>query len=460
MYKHNYEKLTIPEAQSIIAGTFVQDTTSIPGECITRSYVQTLCSSSNKTITGIYPEQGDDNELLCYFEVQDNRIDPTSVTIQDVIVYVGDQKTSRFDLHPTGSSVSDDTVVTWNFGEGYEQYFSVSNYKEYVYINGIKRTGEENKIPYTVKVGDLTSNTAYIIVKDKKDQQQDMLNQGNTITLVYNLDTLNKKAGDSITVYNCGYTNPTSLSRVDYVWSVSTQGEVQEGTNPFELPIKDITRDVVKSDQFWVTTITSDMIVDGNKVVLYLQFPKSQTTIPEEIELDNPDIEKIYIPSPYTRLDRSILFRNESLKTVIIDSTINDFVQNCLSYIPSLEHIYIGASQAPNLSQVYYPGFTFVATDQGKRGNTASNVKIHVPSTATGYNESESDVWKWPGCFKATEGNNEVRYGNYKNQTLKLSSYPKDVQAINTWSLVRDYDSQNILYILYDRNPESGAKEV
>lgn len=460
MYKHNYEKLTIPEAQSIIAGTFVQDTTSIPGECITRSYVQTLCSSSNKTITGIYPQQGDDNELLCYFEVQDNRIDPTSVTIQDVIVYVGDQKTSRFDLHPTGSSVSDDTVVTWNFGEGYEQYFSVSNYKEYVYINGIKRTGEENKIPYTVKVGGLTSNTAYIIVKDKKDQQQDMLNQGNTITLVYNLDTLGKKAGDFITVYNCGYTNPTSLSRVDYIWSVSTQGEVQEGTNPFELPIKDITRDVRKSDQFWVTTITSDMIVDGNKVVLYLQFPKSQTTIPEEIELDNPDIEKIYIPSPYTRLDRSILFRNESLKTVIIDSTINDFVQNCLSYIPSLEHIYIGASQAPNLSQVYYPGFTFVATDQGKRGNTASNVKIHIPSTATGYNESESDVWKWPGCFKATEGNNEVRYGNYKNQTLKLSNYPKDVQAINTWNLVRDYDSQNILYILYDRNPESGAKEV
>lgn len=460
MYKHNYEKLTIPEAQSIIAGTFVQDTTSIPGECITRSYVQTLCSSSNKTITGIYPEQGDDNELLCYFEVRDNRIDPTSVTIQDVIVYVGDQKTSRFDLHPTGSSVSDDTVVTWNFGEGYEQYFSVSNYKEYVYINGIKRTGEENKIPYTVKVGDLTSNTAYIIVKDKKDQQQDMLSSGNTITLVYNITDLGKKAGDYLTVYNSGYTNPTSLSRVDYIWAVSTEGVTQEGVNPFELPIKNVTNNVRKDDQFWIITITDDMIVDTNKVILYLQFPKSQTTIPEEIELDNPDIEKIYIPSPYTRLDRSILFRNESLKTVIIDSTINDFVQNCLSYIPSLENIYIGTSQAPSLSQVYYPGFTFVATDQGKRGNTASNVKIHVPSTATGYNESESDVWKWPGCFKATEGNNEVRYGNYKNQTLKLSSYPKDVQAINTWSLVRDYDSQNILYILYDRDPSTGAKKV
>lgn len=120
----------------------------------------------------------------------------------------------------------------------------------------------------------------------------------------------------------------------------------------------------------------------------------------------------------------------------------------------------IKAHGLPSLSQVYYPGFTFVATDQGKRGNTASNVKIHVPSTATGYNESESDVWKWPGCFKATEGNNEVRYGNYKNQTLKLSSYPKDVQAINTWSIVRDYDSQNILYILYDRDPSTGAKKV
>ena len=202
------------------------------------------------------------------------------------------------------------------------------------------------------------------------------------------------------------------------------------------------------------------MIVDTNKVILYLQFPKYQTTIPEEIELDNPDIEKIYIPSPYTRLDRSILFRNEALKTVIIDSTVNNFVQNCLSYIPSLENLYIGASSAPNLSQNYYPGFTFVATDQGKRGNTASNVKIHVPSTATGYDKNDTDVWQWPGCFKATDGNNEVKYGNYKGQTLKLSSYPKDVAAINTWSLVKDYDSQNVLYILYDRDPSTGAKKA
>lgn len=462
MYKHNYEKLTIPEAQSIIDGTFVQDTTSIPGECITKFQVLSMCRNADKTMLNPVPEDCGNNELICWFEVRNNRIDPTSIRVEDYTVYVDDTRSITYYLSPVGSQFPDDANIEWKFADGYDQYITVSDsaYTDYKDIRGVKRTGTENKIAFSVKCGNIESNTAYITVKDKKDQQQDMLNQGNTITLVYNLDTLGKKAGDFITVYNCGYTNPTSLSRVDYIWSVSTQGEVQEGTNPFELPIKDITNDVRKSDQFWVTTITSDMIVDGNKVVLYLQFPKSQTTIPEEIELDNPDIEKIYIPSPYTRLDRSILFRNESLKTVIIDSTINDFVQNCLSYIPSLEHIYIGASQAPRLSQVYYPGFTFVATDQGKRGNTASNVKIHVPSTATGYNESESDVWKWPGCFKATEGNNEVRYGNYKNQTLKLSSYPKDVQAINTWNLVRDYDSQNILYILYDRNPESGAKEV
>ena len=462
MYTHNYEKLTYNEAKGIIDGTFTQESESIPGECITKSQVLSMCRQADKTMLNPVPEDGANYELICWFDVKTNRIDPTSIRVEDYTVYVDDTRSITYYLSPVGSQFPDDANIEWKFANGYDQYITVSDsaYTDYKDIRGVKRTGTENKIAFSVKCGDIESNTAYITVKDKKDQQQDMLSSGNTITLVYNITDLGKKAGDYLTVYNSGYTNPTSLSRVDYIWAVSTEGVTQEGVNPFELPIKNVTNNVRKDDQFWIITITDDMIVDTNKVILYLQFPKSQTTIPEEIELDNPDIEKIYIPSPYTRLDRSILFRNESLKTVIIDSTINDFVQNCLSYIPSLEHIYIGASQAPKLSQVYYPGFTFVATDQGKRGNTASNVKIHVPSTATGYNESESDVWKWPGCFKATEGNNEVRYGNYKNQILKLSNYPKDVQAINTWSLVRDYDSQNILYILYDRDPSTGAKKV
>lgn len=462
MYTHNYEKLTYNEAKGIIAGTFTQESESIPGECITRSQASSMCSDADKTMLNPVPEDGDNNELICWFEVKTNRIDPTSIRVEDYTVYVDDTRSITYYLSPVDSQFPDDAKIEWKFADGYDQYITVSDsaYTDYKDIRGVKRTGTENKIAFSVKCGDIESNTAYITVKDKKDQQQDMLSAGNTITLVYNITNLGKKAGDYLTVYNSGYTNPTSLSRVDYIWAVSTEGVTQEGVNPFELPIKNVTDDVRKDDQFWIITITDDMIVDTNKVILYLQFPKYQTTIPEEIELDNPDMEKIYIPSPYTRLDRSILFRNEALKTVIIDSTVNNFVQNCLSYIPSLENLYIGASSAPELSQNYYPGFTFVATDQGKRGNTASNVKIHVPSTATGYDKSDTDVWQWPGCFKATDGNNEVKYGNYKGQTLKLSSYPKDVAAINTWSLVKDYDSQNVLYILYDRDPSTGAKKV
>lgn len=462
MYTHNYEKLTYNEAKGIIAGTFTQESESIPGECITRSQASSMCSDADKTMLNPVPEDGDNNELICWFEVKTNRIDPTSIRVEDYTVYVDDTRSITYYLSPVDSQFPDDAKIEWKFADGYDQYITVSDsvYTDYKDIRGVKRTGTENKIAFSVKCGDIESNTAYITVKDKKDQQQDMLSAGNTITLVYNITDLGKKAGDYLTVYNSGYTNPTSLSRVDYIWAVSTEGVTQEGVNPFELPIKNVTDDVRKDDQFWIITITDDMIVDTNKVILYLQFPKYQTTIPEEIELDNPDIEKIYIPSPYTRLDRSILFRNEALKTVIIDSTVNNFVQNCLSYIPSLENLYIGASSAPELSQNYYPGFTFVATDQGKRGNTASNVKIHIPSTATGYDKSDTDVWQWPGCFKATDGNNEVKYGNYKGQTLKLSSYPKDVAAINTWSLVKDYDSQNVLYILYDRDPQTGAKKV
>lgn len=461
MYTHNYEKLTYKEAEGIVAGTFTQESESIPGECITRREVLNMCGESDKTMTGSIPEDGETDELICWFEVESNRIDPTYIQVDDYIVYVDDTRDITYYLRPVGSAFPDDAKVEWKFSEGYEEYITVSdsNYTDYKNIRGIKRTGEDHKIGFSVKCGDLESNTAYITVKDKKDQQQDMLDSGNTITLVYNITDLGKKAGDSLTVYNSGYTNPTSYSRVDHVWSVSTQGITQDGMNPFELPIKEVTKNVIKDDQFWTIRITDDMIVDTNKVILYLQFPKSQTLIPEEIELDNPDIEKIYIPSPYTTLDRSILFRNEALKTVIIDSTVNEFVQNCLSYIPSLENIYIGANQAPSLTQKYYPGFTFVATDQGKRGNTASNVTIHVPSNATGYDQSDTDVWKWPGCFKATDGDNVVRYGNYKGQTLKLSSYPKDVAAINTWSITKDYDSQNVLYILYDRDPSTGAKK-
>ena len=86
MYKHNYEKLTIPEAQSIIDGTFVQDTTSIPGECITKFQVLSMCRNADKTMLNPVPEDGGSNELICWFEVRNNRIDPTSIRVEDYTI--------------------------------------------------------------------------------------------------------------------------------------------------------------------------------------------------------------------------------------------------------------------------------------------------------------------------------------------------------------------------------------
>ena len=201
------------------------------------------------------------------------------------------------------------------------------------------------------------------------------------------------------------------------------------------------------------------MIVDGNKVVLYLQFDKSTTTIPAELEYENPDIEKIYIPNPYDTFERAMVYKNSHLTTIITGASVDTLNQNCMAYLPSLKNIYIGSAAAPTLKQTYYPGFTFIDVENGNLKTTASNVIIHVPSTATGYDASETDVWKWPGCFKATTGTNTVRYGIYSGRTFQLATFTENIAAANTWSISKDYDPATLLYILYDRDPVSGAKK-
>lgn len=468
MYTHNYEKLTIPEAEKIIAGTFVQGTTSIAGECITRLYTQTLVANSDKSITSIYPETGADNELVCWFETKDNRVDPTSVRISDITVYVNNTEIFDYTLSPYNATVPDGTQMVWSYGTevdstytySYTDYISPTLIGGYDGVTGVKSTTGTATIPYKVTIGDLESNIAYITVKDAADQQQDMLNKGNIITLVYNLTDIGVSSGGSINVYSPGYTNPVSYKRVDYVWAVSTSGVTQDDVNPFQLPIKNVSNDVYKSNEAWLLNVTDDMIVDGNKVVLYLQFDKSTTTIPVELEYENPDIEKIYIPKPYDTFERAMVYNNSHLTTIITGTSVDTLNQNCMAYLPSLKNVYIGSAAAPTLKQTYYPGFTFIDVEHGNVKTTASNVVIHVPSTATGYDASETDVWKWPGCFKATTGTNTVKYGRYSGRTFQLATFTENVAAANTWNISKDYDPATLLYILYDRDPATGAKKA
>ena len=67
-YKHNYEYLSIEEAKSIISGTFVQGTTNIGGELVTKSDINKLLTAANKKLTSIVPSTVADNEFVCFFE--------------------------------------------------------------------------------------------------------------------------------------------------------------------------------------------------------------------------------------------------------------------------------------------------------------------------------------------------------------------------------------------------------
>ena len=71
-YKHNYEYLSIEEAKSIVNGTFVQGTTNIGGELVTKSDINKLLITADKKLTSIVPSTVTDNEFVCFFECISN----------------------------------------------------------------------------------------------------------------------------------------------------------------------------------------------------------------------------------------------------------------------------------------------------------------------------------------------------------------------------------------------------
>nr|DAF82603.1 MAG TPA: hypothetical protein [Caudoviricetes sp.] len=68
---------------------------------------------------------------------------------------------------------------------------------------------------------------------------------------------------------------------------------------------------------------------------------------------------------------------------------------------------------APNLyNEMKSEGFTF-ASSSSTADKVSTNVSVHViDSTANNWSTSETDVWKWPGCFKAKTGSYTPDYGN------------------------------------------------
>lgn len=104
-YKHNYEYLSIEEAKAIINGTFVQGTTNIGGELATKADIDKLLTAADKKLTSIVPSTGVSNEFVCFFECVNNRVDPTSVTISDITMNVGESKQLSYNVTPTNSTI-------------------------------------------------------------------------------------------------------------------------------------------------------------------------------------------------------------------------------------------------------------------------------------------------------------------------------------------------------------------
>ena len=104
-YKHNYEYISIEEAKAIINGTFIQGTTNIGGELATKADIDKLLTDANKKLTSIVPSTGVSNEFVCFFECVDNRVDPTSVTISDITMNVGESRQLSYNVTPSNSTI-------------------------------------------------------------------------------------------------------------------------------------------------------------------------------------------------------------------------------------------------------------------------------------------------------------------------------------------------------------------
>ena len=466
MYYHDYEKLTIPEAESIISGTFIQGSTSISGECITRSGVNQLLTANDKSLTEIYPESGDDKELVCWFSCQANRIPATSMTVDDVILYVGvpgygETASITPTYSPSGSTPDPDASWEITVEEGYNEFFDANiQDNSLIQFDGKKSTAGRY-FTYTLKIGDISAQ-ARVIVKDYKDMQPDLLRKGNVIALVYNLTTLGKNAGDIINVYR--YDSGVSSTYPSIVWAASTEGYQPDGNNDINYPIKDVTNDILYNQGYFRNIkITEDMIVDSNKVVIYLQYD-STTSVPTQMLYMNNQVEKVYIPDHFENIGNQTFYDNQELTTIILGSGIKNLNQNALGDLWVLKDLYMCMNYAPNLiNEKNSEGFTF-ASSSSTADKISTNVSVHViDSTTNSWSASETDVWKWPGCFKAKTGSYTPDNGNMQGTTIYLEKLGKGkvVANLNTWKYVDGFapTADAILNILYGRDITTGERK-
>ncbi len=154
VYVHNNEKLTNGEADKINDGSFIEDTTSINGECITAQEVNQKLSQENKHVN--YMIGGDDtNELVCYYTWSADTVDPTGVHIPDLSMIVEDRRLLSYEITPSNADVS-------------SAEFSITSGSDIAHIDGSYVVADaEGSATYKVVINGSIEATATITVVEQ-----------------------------------------------------------------------------------------------------------------------------------------------------------------------------------------------------------------------------------------------------------------------------------------------------
>lgn len=160
VYVHNNEKLTNGEADKINDGSFIEDTTSINGECITAQEVNQKLSQENKHVN--YMVGGDDtNELVCYYTWSADTVDPTGVHIPDLEMIVEDRRLLSYEITPSNADVS-------------SAEFSITSGSDIAHIDGSYVVADaEGSATYKVVINGSIEATATITVSNKPEEFPD-----------------------------------------------------------------------------------------------------------------------------------------------------------------------------------------------------------------------------------------------------------------------------------------------
>lgn len=288
----------------------------------------------------------------------------------------GDGKT--FSFYPSGSN------------------YSASDYNEYLTLNS--------------SIGNAHAQISLTQTKAEPKTSDEALMGKFVLTVAFNLTQLEKdglyKEGDKLPVYvNYNY-NSGDRSDVKKVWYASSKNQTENGYSLSAITMSD-TYNFSKAHYYCMFDVKDDAIISGNtngdkKVVFFVQTSEG-STVPEEIEWLNKYPFCIRIPDGYTKIANASVYRNESLKTLIVGSGINECISDCFAGLSGITDMYFGPLKAPKLSYDGSEGYTFRDTVNKVVNNKSCTFHLQPAvkeaTNMSEYNVDSNDIWKWPGCF-------------------------------------------------------------